>query len=64
VATAGTTNAGMIDPLVACASIARENRLWYHVDAAWGGALIAFDGMRSVLSGIERADSVTIDAHK
>ena len=63
-ATAGTTNAGMIDPLFACAEIARSNDLWYHVDAAWGGALIASDRLRNSLAGIERADSVTIDAHK
>jgi glutamate/tyrosine decarboxylase-like PLP-dependent enzyme len=63
-ATAGTTNAGMIDPLWACAELARSSGLWYHVDAAWGGALIASDRMRQVLAGIERADSVTIDAHK
>jgi aromatic-L-amino-acid decarboxylase len=64
VATAGTTNAGMIDPLERCAEIARDNALWYHVDAAWGGALIASDALRTVLAGIERADSITIDAHK
>jgi len=64
VATAGTTNAGMIDPLGACADIARESGLWYHVDAAWGGAVIASDKLRGLLSGIERADSITIDAHK
>lgn len=64
VATAGTTNAGMIDPLAACAEIARCRGLWFHVDAAWGGALIASDRHRGVLVGIERADSLTIDAHK
>ncbi len=63
-ATAGTSNAGMIDPLAACAEIARIAGLWYHVDAAWGGALIASDRLRGVLAGIELADSVTIDAHK
>jgi glutamate/tyrosine decarboxylase-like PLP-dependent enzyme len=64
VATAGTTGAGMIDPLSACAAFARFHGLWYHVDAAWGGALIASDRLRGTLSGIEAADSVTIDAHK
>ncbi|HEY2633091.1 MAG TPA: pyridoxal-dependent decarboxylase [Steroidobacteraceae bacterium] len=64
VATAGTTAAGMIDPLHACADIAQQERLWYHVDAAWGGAALASDRLRKVLEGIERADSITIDAHK
>jgi aromatic-L-amino-acid decarboxylase len=63
-ATAGTTNAGMIDPLEACAELAHNAGLWYHVDAAWGGALIASDQLRHLLAGIESADSVTIDAHK
>jgi glutamate/tyrosine decarboxylase-like PLP-dependent enzyme len=64
VATAGTTGAGMIDPLHACADIAQREHLWYHIDAAWGGAALASNRLRPVLAGIERADSITIDAHK
>jgi glutamate/tyrosine decarboxylase-like PLP-dependent enzyme len=64
VATAGTTGAGMIDPLHACADIAQQEHLWYHIDAAWGGAALASNRLRQVLAGIERADSITIDAHK
>jgi glutamate/tyrosine decarboxylase-like PLP-dependent enzyme len=64
VATAGTTAGGMIDPLHPCADIAKQEGLWFHVDAAWGGAALASNRLRGVLDGIERADSVTIDAHK
>jgi len=64
VATAGTTAAGMIDPLEASATIARDTGLWFHVDAAWGGGAIASDRLRPLLAGIEAADSITIDAHK
>jgi glutamate/tyrosine decarboxylase-like PLP-dependent enzyme len=64
VATAGTTNAGMIDPLIDCANLARSVNSWYHVDAAWGGAVIASQRLRHVLEGVEQADSITIDAHK
>jgi glutamate/tyrosine decarboxylase-like PLP-dependent enzyme len=64
VATAGTTGGGMIDPLHACADIAKQQGLWFHIDAAWGGAALASNRLRGVLDGIERADSITIDAHK
>src|SRR5439155_7824845 len=64
VATAGTTGAGMIDPLLECAQIAHDHGVWFHVDAAWGGAALATDRLRGALDGIEHADSVTIDAHK
>jgi glutamate/tyrosine decarboxylase-like PLP-dependent enzyme len=64
VATAGTTGAGMIDPLHECADIALAERLWYHIDAAWGGAALASNRLRPALAGLERADSITIDAHK
>jgi glutamate/tyrosine decarboxylase-like PLP-dependent enzyme len=64
VATAGTTGGGMIDPLDACAEIAQRTGMWYHVDAAWGGAALASEKLRGLLAGIERADSLIIDAHK
>ena len=54
----------MIDPLQECARIARDHGLWYHVDAAWGGAALVSERLRGLLAGIELADSVTIDAHK
>lgn len=64
VGTAGTTNAGAIDPLAEIAVIAERENLWFHADAAWGGAAALVPEMRSLLSGIERADSITLDAHK
>jgi glutamate/tyrosine decarboxylase-like PLP-dependent enzyme len=64
VATAGTTGGGMIDPLNACGEVAASERLWFHVDAAWGGAALASETLRPLLDGIARADSITIDAHK
>lgn len=64
VATAGTTSAGAIDPLVSIASVAESHAVHLHVDAAWGGAAVMSDRARSLLAGIERADSVTVDAHK
>jgi len=63
-ATCGTTSAGMIDPMASCAKIAGHEDLHFHVDAAWAGALIFDEKRRSLLAGIETADSVTIDAHK
>jgi aromatic-L-amino-acid/L-tryptophan decarboxylase len=64
VGAAGTTNAGMIDPLEACAELAQRHGLWYHVDAAWGGAVIASERLRHLVAAIAHADSTTIDAHK
>lgn len=64
VGTAGTTGGGIVDPLAELARIAEEFNLWFHVDAAWGGAALLVPRLRSVLQGIERADSVTWDAHK
>ena len=64
VATAGTTNAGAIDPLNAIAEVAAGQGLWLHVDAAWGGAAAVVPEMRTLLGGIHRADSITFDPHK
>jgi len=64
VATAGTTSAGVIDPLGAAVDIARRHGAWSHVDAAWGGAAALSDTLRPHLRGIETADSVSVDAHK
>lgn len=64
IATAGTTSAGVIDPLTDLATVAAAHGLWYHVDAAWGGAAALSDRLRPLLAGLERADSITCDAHK
>lgn len=64
IGTAGTTAAGAIDPLSELGSFCRDAGLWFHVDAAWGGAAILSPTLRQYLSGIEFADSITCDAHK
>lgn len=64
VGVAGTTETGNIDPLNKIADIAQEFSCNFHVDAAWGGATLLSNKYRTILRGIERADSVTIDAHK
>jgi aromatic-L-amino-acid decarboxylase len=64
VANAGTTAAGVIDPLPEISRFCREQSLWFHVDAAWGGAAILSPSLRGCLDGIETADSITCDAHK
>lgn len=64
VATAGTTSAGVVDPLMELARLSSRLGLWLHVDAAWGGAAVLSPLLRPSLGGIERADSVTWDAHK
>lgn len=64
VGTAGTTAAGAIDPLPEIGRFCRDEGLWFHVDAAWGGAAIVSPALRHHLKGIESADSITCDAHK
>jgi glutamate decarboxylase len=64
VGVAGTTETGNVDPLDELADLAAELNCHFHVDAAWGGATLLSDKYRYLLKGIERADSVTIDAHK
>ncbi len=64
VGVAGTTETGHIDPLDELADVAQELGCWFHVDAAWGGATLFSDTYKPLLKGIERADSVTLDAHK
>jgi aromatic-L-amino-acid/L-tryptophan decarboxylase len=64
VATAGSTAAGVIDPLPEVAELCRELEVDLHVDAAWAGAIGLSPRLRQLLAGIERADSVTVDAHK
>jgi aromatic-L-amino-acid/L-tryptophan decarboxylase len=64
VASAGTTNTGAVDDLSALAEIARAERLWLHVDAAYGGFFMLTERGRKAMHGIDRADSVTLDPHK
>lgn len=64
VATAGTTDFGAIDPLAAIADTCEAYGVWFHVDAAYGGGLLASPKYRHLLDGIERSDSATIDFHK
>ncbi len=63
-ATAGTTDTGAIDPLERCADLATTHGCWLHIDAAYGGFFQLTDRGRARLAGIERADSITVDAHK
>lgn len=64
IGTAGTTAAGIIDPLQEIGNFCQEENLWFHADAAWGGAAIISPELKPYLAGIETADSITCDAHK
>jgi len=61
---AGTTNTGSIDKLDRLAALAAQYGCWFHVDAAYGGAVMLSEMYRSMLRGIDRADSITVDPHK
>ena len=65
VATAGTTNAGIVDDLAGVADVAAEHSLWFHIDGAYGGAAALFaPSVRAKFAGFERADSFIVDPHK
>ena len=65
VATAGTTNAGIVDDLDGVADVAEERALWFHIDGAYGGAAALFaPSVRDQFSGFGRADSFIVDPHK
>jgi aromatic-L-amino-acid decarboxylase len=64
VASAGTTNTGAVDELDSMADLAASEKLWLHVDAAYGGFFLMTGRGKKVMRGIERSDSVTLDPHK
>ena len=64
VATAGTTNLGLVDDLAGVAAVSRERGLWLHVDGAYGAAGLCAPSVRDRFAGIEHADSLIVDPHK
>jgi glutamate/tyrosine decarboxylase-like PLP-dependent enzyme len=64
VATAGTTNLGVVDDIAGIADVAQEHGWWLHVDGAYGGAGLAAPSVRHLFYGVERADSFIVDPHK
>src|SRR4051812_30399697 len=64
VASAGTVNTGVVDPLQEVAEVAREFDLWFHVDGAYGAPGTLDDGKKGLFKGLELADSVSLDPHK
>jgi aromatic-L-amino-acid/L-tryptophan decarboxylase len=64
IANAGTTNTGAIDPLIEISALCREQRLWLHVDGAYGAAAVISQRGRELLAGLALADSLTLDPHK
>jgi glutamate/tyrosine decarboxylase-like PLP-dependent enzyme len=64
VASAGSTNAGIVDHLQSLSAVCRPRGVWLHVDGAYGGAALAAPSVRHLFAGIEDADSIIIDPHK
>ena len=64
VATAGTTNLGIIDDLAGIGKVASDRAIWFHIDGAYGLAALASPKYRSLFCGVERADSLIVDPHK
>jgi glutamate/tyrosine decarboxylase-like PLP-dependent enzyme len=64
VATAGTTNLGVVDDIAGIAAVAQENGWWLHVDGAYGGAGLAAPSVRPLFDGVQHADSFIVDPHK
>ncbi len=64
IANAGTTNTGAVDPLNELADICATEKLWFHIDGAYGAAAVICDQGRQLLHGLERADSLSLDPHK
>ena len=64
VGSAGTTDTGAIDPLLEIGRICEKYRLWFHVDAAYGGFFILAESVRNKFEGIEMSDSLVVDPHK
>lgn len=64
IATAGTVGTGAVDPLAEIADLCRDEGLWMHVDAAYGGPGVLSDELKPLFDGIERADSIAFDPHK
>ena len=64
VATVGTTSTTSIDPVAAIADVCERERMWLHVDAAYGGVAAMLPSHRQVLAGADRADSIVVNPHK
>jgi glutamate/tyrosine decarboxylase-like PLP-dependent enzyme len=64
IAQAGSVNTGACDPLEPIADVCREHDLWLHVDGAFGAFFGLWEPARSLVAGMERADSIAVDAHK